>query len=134
MVTPTVNTFFNVLSRPVTGGIRLRTVGKRAKGRAVKVPRFGAALVQARGNREKQRVIARMHAISDALLGFSRPQLDRYEHGQVEKPDPVVLFYLAQHYQTDVLALISLLAQERTGNSKRGDPAEPSPAAKKRAS
>lgn len=88
-------------------------VGKKAPERAVVVPAFGKLLVAARGARQPSAVVARMHALSPLMHGFTRPQLDRYEAGKTPRPDPVALFFLAQLYGADLQSWISALTEER---------------------
>jgi hypothetical protein len=67
------------------------------------------------------------------MAGFSRPQFDRYEHGQTWRPDPVVLYYMAKIYGADLQVWIEALAEERTQNKTRREAAHgkapPGPAA-----
>jgi hypothetical protein len=92
--------------------------------RPIVVPEFGRLLVRARGHRTPGSVVAKVHALSPAMEGFTRPQLDRYEAGRTPRPDPVTLFFLAKHYGANLAEWIAALADERertaVAEEKRG--------------
>ena len=89
--------------------------------------KFGRMLAAARGERKQSKVAAQIHRASLALSGFSRSQLARYEKGEVNSPDPVVLFYLARLYRADLADWIAILAHEREAVAEAHESPPPGP-------
>lgn len=83
------------------------------KSREVIVPAFGQKLKEARGALTPGKVVAKIHAMSPLMHGFTRPQLDRYESGQTPRPDPAALAFLAELYKANLGDWISALVAER---------------------
>lgn len=58
-------------------------------------------------------VVFHIHRSTTALIGFTRGQLGRYESGETERPDPLVLLWLARIYDADMREWLELLNKDR---------------------
>src|SRR5690349_1691532 len=96
--------------------------------RDVIAPRFGALLKDSRLDRglTMGQVVARVHQTGRAFEGFTQAQLSRYEAGQVQFPDPAVLWRLCRLYgNVEVANLIEVLADERGAWAEKKEESPP---------
>lgn len=79
---------------------------------------FGAYLAALRGKRSRTQILIKL---ADLGIVCSESAFHRYEKGQRDSPDPLVLWGLAQIYKTDlerlILALHANLEARRKGES-----------------